>query len=106
MVDTEFKPRLIGRSISGNSFINQLRNLDDIESKKVKDRQVKQFSLGNDNISESPLETAKMLLGREYGDSFLFKLEEHAPVFIPPIFPSKAYKKKVLGDLGLSLIHI
>ena len=52
--------------------------------KKILKGQSKQwFNLGNNQKFIDPLSAAEYLLQREYGDTSLFKLDRHEPVFIP-----------------------
>eukprot|EP00111_Clytia_hemisphaerica_P004503 TCONS_00012888-protein len=52
------------------------------------------FDLGNGQIFNDPIHAASYLLQREYGESSIFELDKHDPVFIPPIFTStkKSFK--------------
>ncbi|XP_066920861.1 uncharacterized protein [Clytia hemisphaerica] len=58
------------------------------------ERQSRMFNLGNTHHTENPIEAAEFILEREYGDSSLFRQDEHACVFIPPTFVSNQYTKK------------
>ena len=56
--------------------------------------QRKQFNLGNGQLFQDPVKAAEYLLEREYGNSFLFKSDNHDTIFIPPVFISQEYSKK------------
>ena len=60
------------------------------------------FNLGNSQTFNDPIKAAEYLLQREYGDSFLFKADNHKALFIPPEYNSNQFENNTSPVAGNS----
>ena len=74
----------------------------------IKSLQATAYNLGNGCIEQDPLNAAKLLFSREYGDTHLFQQngktthQQKAGVFIPPVFVSEEFELKNAETADLS----
>ena len=88
-------PRTIDptKCTSATSIYLQIANLPESQN-RLKHQAKQWFNLGNSQTFNDPIKVSEYLLEREYGESFLFKLNCYEPVFIPSEFMSNQYCKK------------
>ena len=96
---SKFKPVPIEPQCTEDSLYKQIvQNRDHLN-----DRQLKQFNVGEE--FDDPIEAAEYLLEREYGETFLFKPENHEAIFIPSEFVSNQhFKKSSTPLLGFDIV--
>ncbi|XP_066932435.1 uncharacterized protein [Clytia hemisphaerica] len=78
---------------TASSLYEQINGSNTAQKALLKQQSKQWFNLGNSQTFNDPIQAAKYLLEREYGESFLFKPNCHKPIFIPSEFVSHQYCK-------------